>query len=251
VPKLTPRRAFVVTLAAMVAIVIGLLSSLNRFQPSALEETLLVSLALILLVLPLLCYALVRPVREQTQQRTVAEQALREAAAWQRGILDTLFDGVLITDEQGRIEQVNPAAARIFGYSGDELVGRPLAMLIPADRRDLHARHLAAFVQGGEVRIMARDREVRGLRKDGSQFPVEIAITELWSGGRRHFVGVLRDVTAHKQAEAALQQAHDELEQGVRRGRRNSPASMPPCNTRSRNARACRRNSSAWPPPTP
>lgn len=209
------RLALIIAATAILVVELGLMLLLQRYDLTVLEEALVASLALILLALPALHFALLRPLRAQVEERQGAERALRESLDWNQGILDAAFEGILITDERAVIEQANPAAARIFGYGREELVGQRLNMLIPEPERSQHDRYLSNYVHKGKTRIIGRDREIRGLRKDGTVFPIEIAITELWSGGRRHFVGVLRDITARKQAEAALHKAREELEQRV------------------------------------
>lgn len=207
----------VLTIAATVITVsvLVLMLLVQRLELTALKAGLIGSLGLVLVALPLLYFSLLRPLRAQVRQREGAEQALRESALWEQGILDTMFDGLIIVDPSGQIVRVNPAAARIFGYAMDELVGRPLDILIPPDHRERHGQNLLSFAQAGQSRRMALDREVSGLRKDGSTVPIEIAITELRRGEARYFVGVLRDITARKQAEAALRTAHQALEQRV------------------------------------
>lgn len=207
----------VLTIAATVITVsvLVLMLLVQRLQLTALEAGLIGSLGLVLVALPLLYFSLLRPLRAQVRQREGAEQALRESAQWEQGILDTMFDGLIIVDTAGRIVRVNPAAAHIFGYAVDELSGQALDMLIPSDSRYRHQLHLASFAHDGQSRRMASDREVSGLRKDGTTVPIEITITELKRGEARYFVGVLRDITARKQAEAALRTAHQALEQRV------------------------------------
>lgn len=207
----------VLTIAATVITVsvLVLMLLVQRLQLTALEAGLIGSLGLVLVALPLLYFSLLRPLRVQVRQREGAEQVLRESAQWEQGILDTMFDGLIIVDAAGRIVRVNPAAAKIFGYAVDELAGRPLDMLIPSDSRQRHQLNLASFVQAGGARPMEQDREVSGLRKDGSTVPIEIAITELKRGDTHYFIGVLRDITARKQAEAALRMAYQALEQSV------------------------------------
>lgn len=217
-PLLQPfqtRVALIITMTAILVVELGLMLLLPQFHLSVLEAALIDALALILLILPVLYFALLRPLRKQVRQRQGAEQALRESETRNREILDAIFDGILITDEGGVIEQTNPAAARLFGYSQEGLVGRHLDMLIPEAVRDWHAKRIRDYMHRGSARVISLDREIRGLRKDGSLIPIEIAITELWQGGRRLFVGVLRDITARKQAEAALRDAQQVLEQRV------------------------------------
>lgn len=212
---LQTRLTLILAATAILVVELGLMLLLQGFDLTALEEALLASLALILLALPALYFALLRPLSEQVHQRQGAEQALRETEDRNREILDAVFDGILITDERGVIVQTNPAAARIFGYEQEELTGRNLDILIPEPERSWHGKRMRDYLHEDRDRVIGRDREIRGLRKDGSLIPIEIAITELWREGRRHFVGVLRDITARRQAEAALREAHQALERRV------------------------------------
>ena len=209
------RLALIIAAATILVVELGLMLLLQGYGLTVQEEALIASLALILLALPALYVTLLRPLREQVSQRQGAEQALRESEDRNREILDAVFDGILITDERGVIEQTNPAAARIFGYTREELTGRNLEALIPESERARHAERMRSYLHEGRARVIGLDREIRGRRKDGSLIPIEIAITELWRDDRRHFVGVLRDITARRQAEAALREAQQALERRV------------------------------------
>ena len=141
--------------------------------------------------------------RDMTERRR-AEQALRDNEARLRGIVDTAVDGILTIDEQGIIEWVNPAASRIFGYAAEELLGRNVKMIMPDPYRREHDQYLQNYRQTGHRKIIGLGREVVGLRKDGSTFPVDLAVSEVYLGDRRIFTGIVRDVTERKRAEQAL-----------------------------------------------
>ncbi len=136
------------------------------------------------------------------------QQALRDSSALIQTILNTVVDGIItIHAVGGVIEKVNPAAERMFGYAAAELLGQSFSILIPELDGDQRAGSLAYYSASAESRSIGLGREVVGRRKDGSGFPVEIAASEMWLGGQRYFSGVLRDITARKQAEATLLQA--------------------------------------------
>lgn len=136
------------------------------------------------------------------------QQALRDSAALIQTILNTVVDGVITLHASGGIvERANQAAEHMFGYSAAELVGQKFSLLIPELDRDQRNGSLEYYSASAEARAAGLGREVVGQRKDGSLFPLEIAVSEMWLGGRRYFTGVLRDITARKRAEEALLKA--------------------------------------------
>lgn len=148
--------------------------------------------------------------------RVRAEEALRASEARRHAILGAALCGIITIDEHGIIEMVNPAVERLFGYRADELLGQSVRLLMPSPDREAHDRYLARYRQTGEKHIIGRGREVRGQRRDGTTFPLALAVSEVYLEGRRCFTGIVHDLSARVQAEEALQQAHDRLEQRVR-----------------------------------
>jgi len=128
----------------------------------------------------------------------------REALARLRAVVETAVDGIITIDLRGVIESVNPAAERIFGYSADELIGRNVSLLMPEPYRAEHHTYLANYLRTGERKIIGIGREVQGRRKDGSVFPMELAVSETRLGDRAIFTGIVRDIAARRQAEQAL-----------------------------------------------
>jgi two-component system sensor kinase FixL len=140
--------------------------------------------------------------------RQVVETRTRELAdseARLRAIMDTAVDGIITITEHGTIESFNPAAERLFGYAAAEILGHNIAMLMPS--REEHDGYLAQYRRTGEPRILGRGREVIGQRKDGSTFPVELAVSEVRLDARRLFTGIVRDLTARKHLEATVRRA--------------------------------------------
>ncbi|HUW28444.1 MAG TPA: PAS domain S-box protein [Sulfuriferula sp.] len=138
------------------------------------------------------------------------QQDLRDSAALIQTILNTVVDGIItLHAHHGIVETVNPAAERMFGYTATELIGQNFSMLIPELDRDQHNGNgsLEYYSASDEARAIGLGREVVGRRKDGSIFPMEMAVSEMWLGGQRYFTGILRDITARKQAEEALLKA--------------------------------------------
>ena len=143
--------------------------------------------------------------RDMTQ-RKVAEEAVREAAVRLKAIVDTAVDGIITIDEAGIVESMNLAAERIFGYTREEVLGSNIRMLMPPPYRAEHDGYLAAYMKTGQRRIIGSGREVMGLRKDGSTFPIDLAVSETRLGARRIFTGIVRDITERKAMEKELRE---------------------------------------------
>jgi PAS domain S-box-containing protein len=137
------------------------------------------------------------------------ESRLRESEARNRAILDAAVDGVITIDESGIIRSVNPAAERIFGYRAVEIVGRNVNMLMPEPYRSEHDGYLRNYMQTGQARIIGLGREVRGQRKDGTAFPMDLAVGEGAMSGGRIFAGFVRDITDRKAVEERLRAADE------------------------------------------
>src|SRR5262245_2448214 len=130
-------------------------------------------------------------------------------------LLEAMVDGVISIDECGLIQTINPAAERMFRHGVDELVGRNVSVLMPAPYRDEHDGYIAEYLATGVKKIIGIGREVVGLRKDGTVFPMDLSVAEARVGGERLFVAVLRDISARKRAEQELAESHGILEKAV------------------------------------
>ncbi len=133
-------------------------------------------------------------------------------------ILTSVADGLVTIDGKGRILSANPAAKVIFGYPGDELIGRNVSVLMPPSHASAHDGYLDAYRRTRVAKAVGHRREVEGRRQNGGTFPLEIAVSEVVIGGRQCFTGVVVDVSARKRAEkeierqsAALVRANEEL----------------------------------------
>jgi PAS domain S-box-containing protein len=116
-----------------------------------------------------------------------------------RGILETALDCIITMDAGGRILEFNPAAERTFGFTRDEAIGKELAdLIIPAGMREQHRRGLAHFLKTGEGPVIGKRIEIQGLRKDGSEILVELAITALDIEGSPVFTAYLRDISERR-----------------------------------------------------
>ncbi|MGH7731388.1 MAG: PAS domain S-box protein, partial [Candidatus Eiseniibacteriota bacterium] len=137
-------------------------------------------------------------------QHRQAEERLQTSEARKSAILEGALDCIVTIDHKGNILDFNPAAERTFGHRRAEVIGRPMSdILVPPAHRDDHRRGLARYLETGEARMIGRRIEMTALRADGSEFPVELAITRV-EGGPPVFTGFLRDITERRNAEAEL-----------------------------------------------
>jgi PAS domain S-box-containing protein len=173
------------------------------------------------------CHAAIQGTSERLQakitERGQAQEACQHLAERLRAIVDNAVDAIITIDARGVIESVNPAAEKMFGYSAGEVVGQDVALLMPSPYREEHPGYLANYLRTGVKKIIGIGREVRGRRKDGSTFPVGLAVSEIQHP--RLFTGILRDLTQRKELEREVleipaleqrrigQELHDDLGQ--------------------------------------
>jgi PAS domain S-box-containing protein len=138
-----------------------------------------------------------------------AVQQLQDSEARNRAILETAVDAIITIDERGVIESVNPSTERLFGYAAAELVGQNVKVLMPPPYRDEHDGYLANYLGTGRKKIIGIGREVVARRKDGTTFPIDLAVSEIRLGERRLFTGIIRDLTARERAEEALRASEE------------------------------------------
>jgi len=137
-------------------------------------------------------------------------QALRRAKLESRSILETSQEAFVSIDEDGLIREWNPQAERLFGWGREEVVGRPVHhTIIPRRHRDAHLRGLSRFVSSGRAPMTARRLEVEGLRRDGTEMPIELSISALREGDEWHFQAFVRDNSERQATEAALREAEE------------------------------------------
>lgn len=129
-----------------------------------------------------------------------------------RSIVETAIDAIVIIDEHGTIESFNPAGERLFGYQAEEVIGRNVKILMPEPFSAEHDGYLQRYLQSSQARIIGIGREVLALRKDGSIFPVDLAVSE-FRDGKRLFTGIVRDITVRKRLEAEVLHIAEEEQQ--------------------------------------
>jgi PAS domain S-box-containing protein len=161
--------------------------------------------------------------REISERKLVEERLRREerelksSEARKAAILDSALDSIVTIDHQGHITEFNPAAENTFGYRRDQVVGRRLAdVIIPPSLREAHERGLARYLATGEERMVGKRLELTAVRADGSEFPIELAITRIPTDGTPSFTGFLRDITKRNRAEQELRRSEAFLAEGQR-----------------------------------
>ena len=144
---------------------------------------------------------------ELLQQFRESQRALRESMTRLTAVVETAVDGFILIDSKGRILLFNPACERLFGYRTEEVMNQDVKLLMPPEYSHHHDSYLQNFLQTGQRKIIGIGREVTGLRKDGSTFPMDLSVGEARQDGESIFVGIIHDLTARKLTEQQLQQA--------------------------------------------
>jgi PAS domain S-box-containing protein len=158
------------------------------------------ALLMILMLLGLLWWT-AAGVSRHTQLVRAAEQGVRDSEARHRALFEVSVYGVLTIDELGIIQAANPAAERIFGHSSRDMIGRNVSILMPEPYQTQHDSYLHNYRRTGVRKIIGIGRELTGKRKDGSAFPIDLAVAEFWVSGKRYFKGIVNDITDRKRAE--------------------------------------------------
>ncbi|MBU1689183.1 MAG: PAS domain S-box protein [Gammaproteobacteria bacterium] len=167
---------------------------------------------------------LARSVELELNQQTLVEATVSIDAGHQQlqAVLESVVDGIITIDDHGIMVSFNRAAGQIFGYSADEVIGRNIKMLMPEPYHGEHDGYLHNFRSSGVKKIIGIGREVSGKRKDGSIFPMDLAVSEMWIGQKRMFTGIVRDITernlaiqARRDDEARLAAILDNVLDGI------------------------------------
>jgi len=152
-------------------------------------------------------------VADAIQELEERNRELKTQRNYLRAILDTALNGIVVINERGIIESFNRHAHSLFDYTAEDVIGQNVKMLMPEPDRSDHDGYIENFLTTGEKKIIGTNREVEGLRKDGTCFALALAISEMETvDGTRRFVGILDDITARKEAEARLIEARAEAE---------------------------------------
>ena len=140
--------------------------------------------------------------------RELAEDALRASEARKGAMLEAAIDAVIAMDDTGRITEFSPAAERTFGHRREDVIGKELAeIIVPPDLRERHRAGLARYLATGDAAILGRRIELRAMRADGQQIPVEVAINRIDQPGPPTFIGYVRDISGQRRLEESLRQA--------------------------------------------
>ncbi len=142
----------------------------------------------------------------QSEHRDQTLTALEETAHY-KAILETTVDAIITIDSQGIVQTFNAAAEKIFGYRAEEVIGNNVKMLMPAPYRSEHDSYLDRYLKTGVPKIIGLGRQVTGLRKDGTEFPMDLAVSEVSLKDKRLFAGIIRDVTERKRLQEQLVQS--------------------------------------------
>lgn len=149
--------------------------------------------------------------RQWAREARAALDRVAQREAHLQSILDTVPDAMVVIDERGRMQSFSSAAERLFGWRAEEVIGRNVSMLMPPPYRDAHDGYINRYLTTQERRIIGIGRVVVGERRDGSTFPMELAVGEMKSGDHRFFTGFVRDLSERQETEKRLQDLQAEL----------------------------------------
>ena len=151
-----------------------------------------------------------RALGERAREAAALDRLVNERSAMLQAVFENVIDGLVVSDEHGLIEHGNPAACRLFGY--DDLTGHHVTELMPECYRSGHGGYMQRYLDTGEARIVGSSREFEGRHRDGTHFPLRLAISEAQADGTSRFIALLRDISQEKAQEAALRQAKETAE---------------------------------------
>jgi PAS domain S-box-containing protein len=142
-----------------------------------------------------------------------AEEALRASEMRFRSVAHTAVDAIISINQRDEVAFWNSAAERIFGYTEEEILGKPVSTLIPKRYREAHRNGVQRYLKTGKPVLIGRTAELQGLRKDGSEFPLELSLATWQTSEDVFFTGIIRDISNRKEVEAVLQQRTEEARQ--------------------------------------
>jgi two-component system, LuxR family, sensor kinase FixL len=138
--------------------------------------------------------------------RVKLEEQLRASEARWRSVVESAVDAIVVIDARGHIEAFNPAAVRLFGHAETEVIGRNVSMLMPSPYHEEHDNYLAHYLSTGKAKIIGIGREVTGLRKDGTRFPLHLSVGAMELEGEQKFTGILHDLSERVKMEDQLRE---------------------------------------------
>ncbi len=147
-----------------------------------------------------------RSLRQEVVERNYIEKSLREEEARHRAVFDSALDGILTINDKGCIDTANPEAEKIFGYGHEMIVGKPFSALV-SSKGEVNCWELFVDFDKDNLELTGRRQEMVGIKKDGSEIPIEIVISQLELDGKQRFVGILRNITDRKAAQEALSES--------------------------------------------
>ena len=170
-------------------------------------------LAIALLVLRWQLAPLVTELVASEHSAREAHARLKDTESYVQAVVNSVDEGIATISETGIVETFNPAMARLFGYAPEEVIGHNVSQLMPEPHRSHHDDYLRHYRETGETRVIGTGRELTGRRQDGSEFPVDLRVSEFYLGGKRRFIGTARDATGRKEAERRMEYVatHDAL----------------------------------------
>jgi two-component system sensor kinase FixL len=142
--------------------------------------------------------------------RSQAEKELEESEARANAVLNSVVDAIITIDARGIVRMFNPAAMKMFGYHESEVLGQNVSMLMGAPHHEKHDSYIHNYQRTGDAKIIGIGRELMALKKDGTEFPIHLTVTEV-PGEQRNFTGIIRDLTERKEHERRIQQRDEEI----------------------------------------
>ena len=144
-----------------------------------------------------------RLMRSEEDARNISA-GLRDSELRIRTLLNSVDEGIATISDIGTIELFNPGAEKMFGYSSKEMIGKNISLLMPEPYRSRHDGYIAAYLRTHEAQVIGIGREVTALRSDGTQFPMELRVSEFYLDGHHQFIGIMRDITQRKKSDELL-----------------------------------------------
>jgi len=141
------------------------------------------------------------------------EHLLNQSEERFRSLVESATDAIVLADHRGFIVSWNRSASALFGYADEEVIGQPLTLLMPARYRHAHEQGLARMASTGKGRVMGSVIEVHGLKKDGTEFPIELSLATWTSTEHTYYSGIIRDISERKKAERAVEESQERFRQ--------------------------------------